>query len=153
RAAERAVRHPRPRRGADARRSHHPAFSTPRPHQGCIRCGFRPASRCGEGARDAALCRVVPAHLAFAGGRILAGTRDMRTPAHRSTTLAWQILICVAVLSVWQWGYDLHKKVPWLVPDLLDPYFVSRPSDIFEHFLILSCIKSKLGVLNGWFNG
>jgi NitT/TauT family transport system permease protein len=77
----------------------------------------------------------------------------MRTPAHRGRTLAWQLLICVAVLSVWQWGYDLHKKVPWLVPDLLDPYFVSRPSDIFEHFLILSCIKSKLGVLNGWFNG
>jgi NitT/TauT family transport system permease protein len=39
------------------------------------------------------------------------------------------------------------------VPDLLDPYFVSKPSEIFEHFLILSCLKSKLGVLNGWFNG
>ena len=43
--------------------------------------------------------------------------------------------------------------LPWLVPDLLDPYFVSKPSEIFEHFLILSCIKSKLGVFNGWFNG
>ena len=43
--------------------------------------------------------------------------------------------------------------VPWLVPDLLDPYFVSKPSQIFEHFLILSCLKSKLGVFNGWFNG
>ena len=31
--------------------------------------------------------------------------------------------------------------------------FVSKPSDIFEHFLILSCLKSKLGVFNGWFNG
>ena len=68
-------------------------------------------------------------------------------------TLAWQILICVAVLSIWQWGYDLHADVPWLVPDLLDPYFVSKPSEIFEHFLILSCLKSKLGVFNGWFNG
>ena len=52
----------------------------------------------------------------------------MRTPVHRSSTLAWQILICVAVLSVWQWGYDLHKKVPWLVPDLLDPYFAEADS-------------------------
>ena len=77
----------------------------------------------------------------------------MKTRLHRGSTLAWQIAICIAVLSVWQWGYDLHKKLPWLVPDLLDPYFVSKPSDIFEHFLILSCIKSKLGVLNGWFNG
>jgi NitT/TauT family transport system permease protein len=66
---------------------------------------------------------------------------------------AWQALICVAVLSIWQWGYDLHASLPWLVPDLLDPYFISKPSEIFEHFLILSCLKSKLGVFNGWFNG
>jgi NitT/TauT family transport system permease protein len=65
----------------------------------------------------------------------------------------WQALICVAVLSIWQWGYDLHASLPWLVPDLLDPYFVSKPSEIFQHFLILSCLKSKLGVFNGWFNG
>src|SRR5689334_17266602 len=68
-------------------------------------------------------------------------------------TLAWQVLICVTVLSIWQWGYDLHAVAPWLVPDLLDPYFVSKPSQIFEHFLILSCLKSKLGVFNGWLNG
>jgi NitT/TauT family transport system permease protein len=77
----------------------------------------------------------------------------MRSTRHRGSTLVWQIAICLAVLAIWQWGYDLHKKVPWLVPDLLDPYFVSKPSDIFEHFLILSCLKSKLGVFNGWFNG
>ncbi len=76
----------------------------------------------------------------------------MRT-RRRASTLLWQALICATVLSVWQWGYDLHARVPWLVPDLLDPYFVSKPSEIFEHFLILSCLKSKLGVFNGWFNG
>ena len=69
------------------------------------------------------------------------------------STLAWQALICVAVLSIWQWGYDLHASVPWLVPDLLDPYFVSKPSEIFQQFLILGCFKSKLGAVNGWFNG
>src|ERR1700728_666962 len=68
-------------------------------------------------------------------------------------TLAWQVSICVVVLSVWQWGYQLHTRFPWLVPDLLDPYFISKPSEIFEHFLILSCLKSKFGVYNGWFNG
>jgi NitT/TauT family transport system permease protein len=68
-------------------------------------------------------------------------------------TLAWQAAICIAVLSIWQWGYDLHASFPWLVPDLLDPYFVSKPSEIFERFLILSCIKSKMGAFNGWMNG
>ena len=23
-------------------------------------------------------------------------------------TLVWQVLICAAVLSIWQWGYNLH---------------------------------------------
>jgi NitT/TauT family transport system permease protein len=69
------------------------------------------------------------------------------------STLVWQVSICVVVLSVWQWGYQLHSRFPWLVPDLLDPYFISKPSEIFEQFLILSCLKSKLGVFNGWFNG
>src|SRR5579872_7017024 len=69
------------------------------------------------------------------------------------STLAWQAAICIAVLSVWHWGYQAHTRFPWLVPDLLDPYFISKPSEIFEQFLILSCLKSKLGVYNGWFNG
>jgi NitT/TauT family transport system permease protein len=67
--------------------------------------------------------------------------------------LAWQVAICVVVLSIWQWGYGLQKRVPWLVPDLLDPYFISKPSEIFDNFLVLSCIKSKLGAFNGWVNG
>jgi NitT/TauT family transport system permease protein len=75
----------------------------------------------------------------------------MRMP--RRSTLVWQALICAVVLSIWQWGYDLHASLPWLVPDLLDPYFVSKPSEIFQQFLVLSCIKSKLGVFNGWSNG
>lgn len=77
----------------------------------------------------------------------------MRTRSHSLSTLAWQTSICIVVLSVWQWGYQFHARLPWLVPDLLDPYFISKPSEIFEQFLILSCLKSKLGVFNGWFNG
>jgi len=71
----------------------------------------------------------------------------------RAGTRLWQALICVFVLSVWQWGYDFHTSLPWLVPELLDPYFVSKPSEIFDNFLVLSCIKSKTGALNGWANG
>jgi NitT/TauT family transport system permease protein len=77
----------------------------------------------------------------------------MKTQGHSLSTLAWQASICIVVLSIWQWGYQLHARFPWLVPDLLDPYFISKPSEIFEQFLILSCFKSKLGVFNGWFNG
>ncbi len=68
-------------------------------------------------------------------------------------TIGWQLLICAVVLSVWQWGYDLHGRWPWLVPDLLDPYFISKPSEIFDNFLVLSCFKSKIGTFNGWLNG
>jgi len=77
----------------------------------------------------------------------------MRTRRRPISTLAWQALICVVALSIWQWGYDLHGRFPWLVPDLLDPYFVSKPSEIFQDFLVLSCITSKMGVFNGWSNG
>lgn len=77
----------------------------------------------------------------------------MRTSRGSWNAFAWQALICVLVLSIWQWGYDLHGKLPWLVPDMLDPYFISKPSEILENFLILSCLKSKLGTFNGWFNG
>jgi NitT/TauT family transport system permease protein len=77
----------------------------------------------------------------------------MKVRGHSFSTLAWQIGICIVVLSVWQWGYQFRTRFPWLVPDLLDPYFISKPSEIFEQFLILSCVKSKLGVFNGWFNG
>src|ERR1700743_2731375 len=69
------------------------------------------------------------------------------------TTFAWQALICITVLSVWEWGYQFRPRFPSLVPDMLDPYFISKPSDIFQNFLVLSCLKSKLGVFNGWFNG
>jgi NitT/TauT family transport system permease protein len=70
-----------------------------------------------------------------------------------ASTRLWQALICLVVLSIWQWGYDLHASLPWLIPDLLDPYFVSKPSEIFDNFLVLSCIKSKIGALNGWTTG
>src|SRR6202046_2242061 len=77
----------------------------------------------------------------------------MRMRQNSLSTLAWQVSICVVVLSIWQWGYQFHTRFPWLVPDLVDPYFISKPSDIFQNFLTLSCLKSKLGAWNGWFNG
>jgi NitT/TauT family transport system permease protein len=68
-------------------------------------------------------------------------------------TVLWQALICAAVLALWQWGYDLHALFPKLVPDLLDPYFVSKPTEIWDQFLVLGCLKTGLGVWNGWGDG
>jgi NitT/TauT family transport system permease protein len=68
-------------------------------------------------------------------------------------TFLWQALICAAVLGLWQWGFDLHAMAPSLVPDLLDPYFVSKPTEIWDQFLVLSCFKTGLGAWNGWGTG
>jgi NitT/TauT family transport system permease protein len=63
----------------------------------------------------------------------------------RLSTLLWQIAFGLAALAIWQWGWDLHVVAPWLVPDLLDPYFVSRPSDIYQQFLRMGCLVSSDG--------
>ena len=60
-------------------------------------------------------------------------------------TLAWQIGIVVVLLALWQWAWSLKPYAPWAVPDLFDPYFVSRPSEIFAQFLRLSCLHPKPG--------
>ena len=63
----------------------------------------------------------------------------------RGKILFWQLAIVVGVLAVWQWGYDL-RTVPALrplVPSILDPYFVSKPSMIWTSFLKLSCLADR----------
>ena len=78
----------------------------------------------------------------------------MRARRHSLSTLAWQTSdLRRRVVGLAVGISDSTPGFPWLVPDLLDPYFISKPSEIFEQFLILSCLKSKLGVFNGWFNG
>jgi NitT/TauT family transport system permease protein len=68
-------------------------------------------------------------------------------------TIIWQLAICAAVLSLWQWGFDLHGQFPNLVPDLLDPYFVSKPTEIVDQFLVLGCFKTSIGTWNAWGDG
>src|SRR6476620_5631199 len=63
----------------------------------------------------------------------------------KAMTLVWQVAIGLAALAIWQWGWELHAIVPWLVPDLLDPYFVSKPSEIYKQFLRLGCLVSSDG--------
>lgn len=57
----------------------------------------------------------------------------------------WGLL--AGILATWQWGWNLKPYLGWLVPTVLDPYFVSKPSIIFSRFLELSCLSLPKG---GW---
>ena len=60
----------------------------------------------------------------------------------RASNLFWQVTFGLSMLAIWQWGWDLQARVPWLVPDILDPYFVSKPSVIWQHFLHMGCLMT-----------
>lgn len=66
--------------------------------------------------------------------------------SRRATNLAWQLGIVVVLLALWQWAWSLKPFAPWAVPDIFDPYFVSRPSEVWAQFLRLSCLQPKPGV-------
>ena len=48
---------------------------------------------------------------------------------------ALQLLLVVAAFAIWEWGFSLKPQLGWLIPDLLDPYFISRPSEIWQRLL------------------
>ena len=58
----------------------------------------------------------------------------------------WGLL--ALMLVTWQWGWDLKPVLGWLVPNILDPYFVSKPSLIWSRFLELGCLA--LPKSNAW---
>jgi NitT/TauT family transport system permease protein len=59
----------------------------------------------------------------------------------------WQLVILVAVFSIWEWGYEAARAMlpKALVPSILDPYFISRPSAIWRSFLKLGCLNDPAG--------
>jgi len=61
--------------------------------------------------------------------------------------VAWQVAILVVVLSIWEWGWSLRAiaALKPLVPGILDPYFISKPSMIWTSFLKLSCLGDAAG--------
>jgi NitT/TauT family transport system permease protein len=68
----------------------------------------------------------------------------------------WRIFIAVAILVIWQWGSDVNQ---WLVAGLergwqkaltiqvLEPFFISKPTLIWARFLELSCLADSNGNL------
>ena len=67
--------------------------------------------------------------------------------AHRLSIRLWQLVILVVTLSVWEWGFDVVKLMlpKTLVPSILDPYFISKPTSIWKSFLKLGCFADKAG--------
>ncbi|MGJ5201124.1 ABC transporter permease [Bradyrhizobium sp. HKCCYLRH1030] len=67
----------------------------------------------------------------------------------RAAILFWQIAILVIVLVVWQWGFEWSKVLlpKAYVPKILDPYFVAKPSLIWQSFLRLGCFSDPAGVV------
>ena len=65
----------------------------------------------------------------------------------RLKILLWQLAILATTLCIWEWGYDLRKLAALkpLVPSILDPYFISKPSAIWTSFLKLGCFSDKTG--------
>ena len=68
------------------------------------------------------------------------------TPS-RLSILFWQVLILVLLLVVWEFGFPLAKSAlpKALVPSILDPYFISKPSLMWSSFLKLSCFTHASG--------
>jgi NitT/TauT family transport system permease protein len=56
-----------------------------------------------------------------------------------------RLLILVAGLVCWEWGHRLNQYANWLVPDVLDPYFISMPSEIWGRFLRMACLEDREG--------
>ncbi|MGI9332736.1 MAG: ABC transporter permease [Gammaproteobacteria bacterium] len=66
----------------------------------------------------------------------------------------WRLGVLLALLALWQWGFQLNL---WLVSGLapawqrtltiqiLDPFFVSQPSEIWTRFIELACFKDRSG--------
>ena len=52
----------------------------------------------------------------------------------RAVILFWQLLILASLLVVWQWGFEWSKALlpKAYVPKILDPYFIAKPSAIWE---------------------
>jgi len=67
----------------------------------------------------------------------------------RAVILFWQIAILAVVLVVWQWGFEWSRALlpKAYVPKILDPYFVAKPSLIWQSFLRLGCFSDPAGVV------
>jgi len=67
--------------------------------------------------------------------------------ARKLSIWLWRLVILATVFTIWEWGFELAKAAlpKALVPSILDPYFISRPSAIWKSFLKLGCFADQAG--------
>jgi NitT/TauT family transport system permease protein len=60
---------------------------------------------------------------------------------------AWQIGILLLVLVAWEWAGDLRRmdSLKPFVPTILEPYYISKPSMVWESFVRLGCLRDSQG--------
>ena len=56
-----------------------------------------------------------------------------------------RLALLFSLLAVWEWGWEAHHAMPWLVPSFMDPYFISRPSEIWHQFMHAGCLVNREG--------
>lgn len=76
-----------------------------------------------------------------------------RARSEKIVIRGWQIFILLASLAMWEWGFAARAYAPWLVPEVLDPYFVSKPTLVFQHLMTASCLVSAQGIWQWPFTG
>jgi NitT/TauT family transport system permease protein len=62
---------------------------------------------------------------------------------------AAQVAIVAACFAIWQWGWGLRAYIGDWVPTILNPYFIARPSLIWNRFLVLGCFTDDNGRWSG----
>lgn len=64
------------------------------------------------------------------------------------SVFAWQISILLLTLVVWQWAADLRRidSLKPFVPTIMEPYYISKPSLVWDSFLRLGCLRDDKGV-------
>ena len=64
----------------------------------------------------------------------------------RGTVVAWRLVILLALLGSWEWltGIKAVSRMPGLY--WIDPFFVSRPSEILKRFVFLASGEVRLTI-------
>lgn len=57
----------------------------------------------------------------------------------------WRITQLLIILALWQWGATWRQDGVWIIPQVIDPYFISTPSEIWKRFLELGCLTNQRG--------
>lgn len=65
----------------------------------------------------------------------------------RLSVLAWQLGILVLGLAIWQLAGDLRRieGLKPFIPTIMEPYYISKPTLVWESFLRLGCLRDAQG--------